>query len=71
VYAGVIYFSTYTPNADRCEMGTGRVYGIRFDDCSPGLDTDGVYDSINTFEKAVRARVPEVRWLFVEPDREA
>jgi len=41
VYAGVIYFSTYTPDADRCEMGTGRIYGIRFDDCSPGLDTDG------------------------------
>jgi len=41
VYAGVIYFSTYTPDADRCEMGVGRVYGIRFDDCSPGLDTDG------------------------------
>jgi hypothetical protein len=41
VYAGVIYFSTYTPHADRCEMGLGRVYGIRFDDCSPGLDTDG------------------------------
>ena len=40
VYAGVVYFSTYTPNPDRCEMGTGRVYGIRFDDCSPGLDTD-------------------------------
>lgn len=41
VYAGVVYFSTYTANPDRCEMGTGRVYGIRFDDCSPGLDTDG------------------------------
>lgn len=41
VYAGVVYFSTYTANADRCEMGTGRVYGLRFDDCSPGLDTDG------------------------------
>jgi hypothetical protein len=41
VYAGVVYFSTYTPSPDRCEMGTGRVYGIRFDDCSPGLDTDG------------------------------
>jgi len=41
VYAGVVYFSTYTPNADRCEMGLGRVYGIRFDDCSPGIDTDG------------------------------
>ena len=41
VYAGVVYFSTYKSNPDRCEMGTGRVYGIRFDDCSPGLDTDG------------------------------
>jgi hypothetical protein len=41
VYAGVVYFSTYTPNPDRCEMGTGRVYGIRFDDCTPGLDSDG------------------------------
>jgi hypothetical protein len=41
VYAGVVYFTTYTPNTDRCEMGTGRVYGLRFDDCTPGLDTDG------------------------------
>lgn len=41
VYAGVVYFTTYTPDTDRCEMGVGRVYGIRFDDCSPGLDTDG------------------------------
>ncbi len=42
VYAGVIYFSTYTPDlTDECSMGTGRVYGIRYDDCTPGLDTDG------------------------------
>lgn len=42
VYAGVVYFSTYTPNlSDECSMGTGRVYGIRYDDCTPGLDTDG------------------------------
>lgn len=41
VYAGVVYFSTYTPNADRCEAGTGRVYGLRYDDCSPGIDTNG------------------------------
>lgn len=41
VYAGVVYFTTYTPNTDRCELGTGRVYGLRFDDCSPGLDTNG------------------------------
>ncbi|MSP55825.1 MAG: hypothetical protein EXR69_09520 [Myxococcales bacterium] len=47
VYAGVVYFTTYTPNPDRCENGTGRVYGIKFDDCSPGIDTndDGVSDS--------------------------
>jgi hypothetical protein len=42
VYAGVVYFTTYVPDADRCELGTGRVYGLRFDDCSPGMDTDGV-----------------------------
>lgn len=41
VYAGVVYFTTYTPNSDRCQVGTGRVYGLRYDDCSPGLDTDG------------------------------
>ena len=41
VYAGVVYFSTWTPAADRCDGGTGRLYGIRFDDCSPGVDTNG------------------------------
>lgn len=42
VYAGVVYFSTYTPDADRCELGKGRVYGLAFDTCGPGMDTDGV-----------------------------
>ncbi|MDP2312514.1 MAG: PilC/PilY family type IV pilus protein [Pseudomonadota bacterium] len=41
VYAGVVYFTTYTADADRCELGTGRVYGLQFDDCAPGMDTDG------------------------------
>lgn len=41
VYAGVVYFTTYTPDVDRCNAGTGRVYGVRFDDCSPGMDTNG------------------------------
>lgn len=41
VYAGVVYFSTWTPAADRCDGGTGRLYGIRFDDCSAGVDTNG------------------------------
>ncbi len=42
VYAGVVYFTTYTPDADRCELGVGRVYGLQFDTCGPGMDTDGV-----------------------------
>ena len=40
-YAGVVYFSTWVPETDRCDGGDGRLYGIRFDDCSPGMDTDG------------------------------
>jgi hypothetical protein len=41
VYAGVVYFTTWVPNEDRCEGGTGRLYGLNFEDCSEGLDTDG------------------------------
>lgn len=47
VYAGVVYFSTYVPaldtggNVDGCTAGTGRVYGLNYSDCSPGIDTDG------------------------------
>jgi hypothetical protein len=42
VFASTVYFTTYTPDADRCEAGDSRVYGIGFDDCLPGIDTDGV-----------------------------
>jgi hypothetical protein len=41
VYAGVVYFPTWTPEADRCDGGTALLYGLRFDDCEPGMDTDG------------------------------
>ncbi len=40
-HAGVVYFTTYTPSADECSVGTGRLYGLDFRDCSPGIDTDG------------------------------
>jgi cation diffusion facilitator family transporter len=33
-----------------------------------GLDTDGVVEAINAFERALKARLPEVRWSFIEPD---
>jgi len=41
VYAGVVYFSTWVPEEDRCDGGAGRLYGIDFEDCDPGMDTDG------------------------------
>jgi hypothetical protein len=41
VYAGVVYFSTWVPESDRCDGGEGRVYGLDFEDCTQGIDTDG------------------------------
>lgn len=41
IYAGTVYFSTWLPADDRCDGGTGSLYGIDYQDCSPGLDTDG------------------------------
>jgi len=33
-----------------------------------GMETDALVDAINSFERALKARVPEVRWSFIEPD---
>ena len=33
-----------------------------------GMETDALVDAINAFERALKARVPEVRWSFIEPD---
>ena len=41
VYAGTVYFSTWVPETDRCDGGTGRLYGLAYDDCDAGMDTDG------------------------------
>jgi hypothetical protein len=32
------------------------------------MDTDTLVEAINAFERALKARVPEVRWSFIEPD---
>ena len=34
-----------------------------------GLETDQIVDTINVFEAALRERVPEAKWCFIEPDR--
>ncbi len=41
VYAGIVYFTTWVPDEDRCEGGTGRLYGLDFEDCTEGVDTNG------------------------------
>ena len=46
VYAGTVFFSTWVPEADRCDGGTGRLYGISYTDCTPMLDTNG--DGVTT-----------------------
>jgi len=33
-----------------------------------GMETDALVEAINAFERALKARVPEVRWSFIEPD---
>jgi len=50
VYAKVVYFTTWVPDEDRCNGGTGRLYGLDFEDCSEGIDTngDGDLDSSDT-----------------------
>jgi cation diffusion facilitator family transporter len=36
-----------------------------------GLSGEQLVDAINVFERDLKARLPEVRWSFVEPDHEA
>lgn len=47
VFAGIVYFETYTPNSDACELGEGKIYAIDYQTCEGGWDTDddGVPDS--------------------------
>ncbi len=35
-----------------------------------GIDSDTLVDTINEFESQLRARVPEAKWCFIEPDRD-
>ena len=54
----------------RLEVGLDKAWedlGGRFT-VGAGLETDALVAAINTFERALKARVPEVRWSFIEPD---
>jgi len=53
------------------QQGPGEVLLAAKVRIAPSLQGDEVAHAINAFERRVRARCPEVRWLFVEPDIEA
>ena len=37
---GTLLFTTYLPPADPCLLGTSFLYGIRYDTCGNGINTD-------------------------------
>jgi cation diffusion facilitator family transporter len=62
------------PNVERVlnvltlQQGPGEIVVAAKLKFRSGMDTDALVDAINAFERALKARVPEVRWSFIEPD---
>ena len=62
------------PNVERVlnvltvQQGPGEIMVAAKLKFRSGMDTDALVDAINAFERALKARVPEVRWSFIEPD---
>jgi divalent metal cation (Fe/Co/Zn/Cd) transporter len=62
------------PNVDEVlrlltvQQGPGEIVVAMKLKFRPGLETTQLVDAINSFEKQLKERVPEVRWSFIEPD---
>ena len=62
------------PNVERVlnvltlQQGPGEIVVAAKLKFRSGLDTDGLVDAINAFERELKQRIPEVRWSFIEPD---
>jgi cation diffusion facilitator family transporter len=62
------------PNVERVlnvltlQQGPGEIVVAAKLKFRSGMETDALVDAINAFERALKARVPEVRWSFIEPD---
>lgn len=50
------------------QQGPGEVMVAAKVSLAPGMTSNEVCEAINAFERDLRKRCPEVRWLFVEPD---
>lgn len=53
------------------QQGPGEIVVATKMRMSDGLTTEEIVTAINDFERCLRARRPEVRWCFVEPDTTA
>jgi cation diffusion facilitator family transporter len=52
------------------QQGPGEILVAMKLQFKPGLESDAMVDVINKFERDLEARVPDVKWTFIEPDRE-
>jgi len=52
------------------QQGPGEILVAMKLQFKPGLESDAMVDIINKFERDLEARVPDVKWTFIEPDRE-
>ena len=62
------------PNVERVlnvltlQQGPGEIVVAAKLKFRSGMETDALVEAINAFERALKARLPEVRWSFIEPD---
>jgi cation diffusion facilitator family transporter len=62
------------PNVERVlnvltlQQGPGEIVVAAKLKFRSGMDADGLVEAINAFERALKQRIPEVRWSFIEPD---
>jgi cation diffusion facilitator family transporter len=62
------------PNVERVlnvltlQQGPGEIVVAAKLKFRSGLETDELVEAINAFERALKAKIPEVRWSFIEPD---
>jgi cation diffusion facilitator family transporter len=62
------------PNVERVlnvltlQQGPGEIVVAAKLKFRSGLETDALVEAINAFERALKAKLPEVRWSFIEPD---
>ena len=62
------------PNVERVlnvltlQQGPGEIIVAAKLKFRSGLETDALVAAINAFERELKARIPEIRWSFIEPD---